>query len=135
MSEPSDPSSLGGGAIDVDALVDELLRRHRAPADGGENTAATGRVDLDDLEELIGDRAISYEEVELVITRLERAGMRVGDQLSGGEVELIQRVVGAAARLRGALGRPPRVEEIAEQEGIPEYVVRRSLEQARRTAR
>jgi len=119
--------------IDISVLIDELLRRYRAPEDGGENQAATGRVDLDDLDEIIGDRAISYEQVDDLITRLESLGLRVGDELAGRDVDLIQRVVGAAARLQSDLGRPPRIEEIAREEGIPHYAVRRSLEQARRT--
>jgi hypothetical protein len=48
----------------VESILNELLTRHRSE----------GRVDLNDIAEVIDARSVTYEEVELIITRLEAEG-------------------------------------------------------------
>jgi hypothetical protein len=104
----------------VERILEELLRRHRA----------TGHVHLNDLGEVIGVMAISQDEVEALVDRLEAEGLRVGEALDGPDVLLMQGVLASARRLRAALGRAPSVEEIAVDAGQPTHVVRRALEHA-----
>lgn len=109
----------------VEEVVAELLARHRG----------TGRVDLDDIAEVVGLRAVSYEEVDLIIERLEAEGLRVGEPLDEGDVAVMHAILAAARRLRLELGRRPTVEEIAAASGHAPYTVRRALEQVQRAGR
>ncbi|EYF08612.1 sigma-70 domain-containing protein [Chondromyces apiculatus] len=106
----------------VASVVAELLARHRA----------SGRVELDDIEEVVGDRPVSYEEVDAIIGRLENEGLRVGEPLTEVDVATLQAVVEVARRLRGLLGRPPTVTEIARESQRPSHTVRRALEHVQR---
>ncbi|MCA9619990.1 MAG: hypothetical protein KC731_13285 [Myxococcales bacterium] len=102
-------------------VIDQLLQRH----------AETARVDLNDIDEVIGLRAVSYEDVELVIQELEARGCSVGGEPTVREMDLLRHVLAAARRLRQELGRAPTSEEVAEAAKKPLYVVRRALENAR----
>ncbi len=106
----------------IDGIVDALVERHRA----------SGRVDLNDLAEVIGSRAVDYEEVDHLVGRLEALGLRVGDPPTSRDVAGMRAILQAAHRLRGALGRNPTVAEIAVESGSPEHAVRRALEAAGR---
>lgn len=92
--------------------------------------ATTERVDLNDIAEVIGTRAVSYDEVEAIIVELERRGCLVGGEPSVKELQLMQDVVTTARALAGELGRRPTVEEIAKRLATPAFVVRRALENA-----
>ena len=83
---------------------------------------------LNDIAELIGTRAITYDEVEILITSLEEAGMRVGEPLDARDVNVMQEVLASARKLRETLARPPTVNEIAEASGYTPHVVWRALE-------
>jgi hypothetical protein len=109
----------------IEAIVAELLERHRR----------TGRVDLDDIAEVVGLRAVSYEEVELIIERLEAEGLRVGEPLDEGDVAVMHAILAAARRLRLELGRRPTIEEIAAASDHAPHTVRRALEHAQRASR
>jgi ribosomal protein S12 methylthiotransferase accessory factor YcaO len=109
----------------LDDIVDTLVTRHRA----------SGRVDLNDIAEVIGPRAVGFEEVEHIVDRLEAAGLRVGDPLDTRDVASMRRIIVAAHRLRGELGRNPTVAELAAASGDPEHAVRRALESAGRVVR
>ena len=109
----------------VQAILDELLARHRAE----------GRVHLDDMAEVIGTRAVSYDEVDALIAALEAEGLRVGEALDEGDLARMRAVIEGARRLRGELGRAPTVEEIAAASGQAAHVVRRALEDAQRAGR
>lgn len=109
----------------VQSVVAELLERYRG----------TGRVDLDDIAEVVGLRAVSYEEVDLIIERLEAEGLRVGEPLDEGDVAVMRAILAAARRLRLEMGRRPTVEEIAAASGHAPHAVRRALEQAQRAGR
>ena len=99
-------------------VIDELVTRH----------GTTTRVDLNDIAEAIGDHAVSYDEVELIIGELEARGCRVGGQPSVREMTLLREVLTAARKLQAELGRRPRVEEIAAAIEQPTFVVRRAVE-------
>lgn len=109
----------------IDGIVIELLARHQS----------SGRVDLNDIAEVIDARAVTYEEVDAIITRLESEGLRVGDTLTEREVEVVRSVVAAARSLNTTLRRRPTVEEIAAESGHSAHTVRRALEHGGRPAR
>ncbi|MCC6552204.1 MAG: hypothetical protein IT372_04170 [Polyangiaceae bacterium] len=109
----------------IETILGELLARHRA----------TGRVDLNDIAEVIGARAVTYDEIEHVIDRLEAEGLRVAEPLRGQDVVVMRAVIVSALRLRARLHRRPTVDEIAAECGHPPHAVRRALEHGRRAAR
>ncbi|WP_438023096.1 sigma-70 domain-containing protein [Sorangium sp. So ce233] len=106
----------------IDDMIQELLTRHRP----------SGRVDLNDIAEVIDRRAVSYEEVEHIIDRLESEGLRVAEPLDPGDVEVLRAVLESARRLAAELGRRPTIGEIALACGHAPHAVRRALEQAGR---
>lgn len=109
----------------LDEIVDTLVARHRA----------SGRVDLNDIAEVVGTRAVGFEDVEHIVDRLEAAGLRVGDPLDSRDVASMRRIIVTAHRLRGELGRTPTVPELAAATGHPDHAVRRALEAAGRVVR
>lgn len=104
----------------ISTIFDELVTRHRD----------AGRIDLDDIAEVIGTRAVSYDEVEYLVDRLEAEGFSVGEGIDASDVEIMQLVLTHARTLQRSLGRRPTVDELAEASGKPVYVVRRALERA-----
>jgi hypothetical protein len=104
----------------VERILNELLARHRG----------TGHVHLNDLAEVIGVAAVTSDEVDELIARLEAEGLRVGEELDGEDVRVMREVLASARRLRGALARRPTVDEIAADCGHPAHAVRRALEHA-----
>src|SRR5262245_14281775 len=88
---------------DLHIVVRELLARHRP----------SGKVDLNDIDEVIGTRPLSYDDVEEIITLLEAAGLRVGEPLDDEDIRVMQDILSSAQRLRQSLGRPPTVAEIS----------------------
>lgn len=105
----------------ISAIYEELVARH------GE----TKRIDLDDIDDVIGSRGVTYDEVEYLIDRLETEGFVVGEGIEASDVELMQLVLGKARMLQQSLGRKPTIDEIAKASGKATYVVRRALERAR----
>jgi Sigma-70 region 3 len=125
---PARRSTLGLVRPVIEDLIRELLSRHRA----------LGRVDLDDIAEVIGSRAVvcvSYEETEHIVASLEAEGLRVGEPLDADDIRVIQSVIGSARRLQAELRRRPTVDEIAAACGHAPHTVRRALEHGRRAAR
>ena len=102
----------------IEEILQALLARHRA----------SGRVHLNDLAEVIGARAVTPEEIEHLVDRLEAEGLRVGEVLDDQDVGVLRAVLESARRLRASLGRRPSVEEIAADAGLPSHEVRRALE-------
>jgi hypothetical protein len=109
----------------IQGIVDELLARHRS----------AGSVDLNDIAEVIDARAVSYEEVELIIARLEGEGLAVGEALTGHDIGVMRSVILAAHRLRAELQRHPTVDELASDCRIPAPAGRRALARARSAGR
>jgi hypothetical protein len=102
----------------VDEVVAALIERRKH----------TERLDLDDVAEVIGDRAISYDQVDEILLRMERAGHQVGEPAGPGDVAQLRRVLEAARALQTRLGRKPTVEEIAAETELAPFLVRRALE-------
>jgi len=106
----------------VESIIAELLTRHRR----------LGRVDLNDIAEVVNARAVSYDEIDHIIARLEAEGLRVGEPLTGSDLLVMRGVLIAAHRLRTQLQRRPTVDEIAAECGHAPHTVRRALEHGRR---
>jgi DNA-binding Lrp family transcriptional regulator len=104
----------------ISSIFEELVSRHRE----------SKRIDLDDIAEVIGSRAVSYDEVDYLVDRLEAEGFSVGEGIDSADVEVMQAVLVQARELHRSLGRNPRVDEIAKALQKPTYVVRRALERA-----
>ena len=102
----------------IQQVIEQLVDRH----------ASTSRVDLNDIAEVIGDRGVSYEEVEHIISQLGDRGCEVGGPPTARELSLLQQVLVAARKLRAELGRAPTVEEIAQVSKLQRFVVMRALE-------
>ncbi len=109
---------LSGMADIVDEVVAALLDRRRR----------SQRLDLNDAAEVIGARAVSYDQVDEILLRLERAGHPVGEPAGPADVAELRRVLDAARALAARLGRKPTIDEIAAETGLASFVVRRALE-------
>jgi hypothetical protein len=105
----------------VFAILNELLARHRA----------SGRVHLNDIDEVIGAAPVSYDEVEEIVAGLEAEGLAVGEPPDDAAVAVMREVMASARRLRAASGRAPTVDEIATDTGHAAHLVRRALETAK----
>ena len=101
-------------------FVSALLDRHRE----------AGQIDLNDIDEVIGEDAVSDDEVDFIVERLEAEGLSVGEPPEASALEAMRAVVAAARALSADLGRRPTVDEIASAVGRPPHAVRRALEQA-----
>lgn len=107
---------------EIQRIVDELVARHRS----------LGAVGLDDIAEVIGDRSVTAEEVEEIVDALELEGLVVGEAPDHAQVERMKQALAAARALSLELGRKPSIAEIAARAALPEHVVRRALDDARR---
>lgn len=105
-------------------VVEALVERH----------GHTGRVDLNDVAEVIGDEAVSYDDVEAVYAALEGRGCQVGGEPTVREMELLRRVLAAGRALREA-GDAATVDAIAAHCELPRFVVQRALENGKHLAR
>lgn len=105
----------------VESILSELLLQHRG----------AGRVDLDDIAEVIDARAVTYEEVELIVDRLEAEGLSVGEPLGGLDIAILRCVIVTGHRLTAELRRRPTIRELAAHSGHAESAVRRALLQVR----
>jgi len=108
----------------VKAIVTELLARHRA----------SGRVHLNDIEEVLGALPVTYDEIDQVVAHLEAEGLAVGEPPDATAIAVMGEVLASARRLRSALGRAPTVDEIAGDSGHAAHLVRRALESGRSAA-
>lgn len=104
----------------IEKILRALLARH----------AGEDHIHLNDLAEVIGTQAVSQDEIEALVTELERRGFRVGEEPDERDVAVMREVLASARRLQGELGRKPTVDEIAAAAGRPPHMVRRALEHA-----
>ena len=103
------------------AILTELLARHRA----------SGRVHLNDIDEVIGATPVSYDEVDEIVAALEAEGLAVGEPPDEAAIAVMREVMASARKLRAASGRAPTVDEIASDSGHASHLVRRALETAK----
>lgn len=99
------------------ALVDALLA----------DTAPGDEIDLDRIGESIGARAISQEEIDLLLVTIERRGRRVASPEGAHGEARLKIVLDTARALRAELGRAPSIAEIAERAGISREEVQHAL--------
>ncbi len=93
---------------------------------------AGGRVTLDAIGDALGARAVTTEEIDAVVVRLEKAGRIVGEEAQeGAGVARLRKVVETARTLRSELGRTATPEEIAARAGLDLGAVRHALELAK----
>lgn len=109
-------------------VVEDLLRR----------TAEGDAITLDAIGEAIGTRAVSSDDIDLMLSMIEERGRRVvsaggeGREGEGGRGEAnLKRVLDAARVLRAELGRPPRPDELAARAGLSREDVHHALALAR----
>ena len=88
-------------------------------------------IQLDAIGEAIGARAISAEEIDALLTALEKAGRKVVTRAGGHGEANLKRVLQIARTLRVELGRAPRAAEIAERTDLSLLDVQHALALAR----
>jgi uncharacterized protein YidB (DUF937 family) len=91
------------------------------------DSAGTRKVTLDEIGEAIGVIAVSTDDVDALITALEKAGRAVVGPEGARGVGNLQRVLPVARALAASLGRAPSVTELAEKTGLSEEDVRNAL--------
>ncbi|HLV20090.1 MAG TPA: sigma-70 domain-containing protein [Polyangiaceae bacterium] len=100
---------------DLRELLDRLLR------------SASPVLGLDHIAEEVGDRAISFEEIDALFAALEAAGKTIGDPTRPPASTHLPLVLTTARALKRELGRTPRSAEIAERAGLTHDQVRLAL--------
>jgi hypothetical protein len=90
-------------------------------------SAASKTVTLDAMGEAIGLVAVSTEDVDALMTALERAGRRIVGPEGARGVGNLRRVIPAARALAAKLGRTPSLAELAAETGLGEDDVRHAL--------
>ena len=94
-------------------------------------SAATGHVTLDQLGDAIGAMAVSYVDVDAVISALEAAGRIVEAGAKPRGEEHLQLIIRGIRELSSQLGRRPTQPEIAERTGLTQAEVSHALQLAR----
>jgi hypothetical protein len=103
------------------AIVDQLL----AETNDGD------AIELDAIGEAIGARAISQDEIDAMLSAIEKRGRRVVTAEGGRGESTLKIVLDAARSLRAELGRAPRADEIASRAKISQQEVQHALALAR----
>jgi 2-hydroxychromene-2-carboxylate isomerase len=107
--------------IELRVIVELLLRE----------SETSGEVSLDQIGEAIGARAVSVNDVDLLVDALERAGRVVAAGSKPRGEEHLQLVVRSIRELSVQLGRRPSSLEIAERAGLTQAEVSHALQLAR----
>jgi len=112
--------------------ADELKRIVASLVNG---TTEGDVIDLDAIGEAIGTRLVTQTEIDMILTAIESTGRRVESKnppVKPGEGEAtLKKVLTAARSLRSNLGRPARVDELAEATGLSVEAVKHALELAK----
>lgn len=87
----------------------------------------TRKVTLDEVGEAVGVLPVSTDEVDALLTALEKAGRTVVGPEGARGVGNLQRVLPAARELAARLGRRPTLAELTEKTGLSEDEVRHAL--------
>ena len=88
-------------------------------------------IELDAIGEAIGTRAISSEEIDGMLTTIEKRGHKVVTRGGGGGEAALKTVLTTARAMKAELGRVPRPSEIAERTKLPLIDVHHALSLAR----
>jgi hypothetical protein len=91
------------------------------------DTAEGDAIELDAVGEAIGSRAISQDEIDGMLSAIERRGRRIATSEGARGEGHLRRVLDAARVLRGELGRAPRADEIAARAGLSRAEVAHAL--------
>lgn len=94
-------------------------------------TPRGGEIALDALGEAIGVAAVTAQDIDDVLTALERAGRTVASAPPASGAERLRVVLASARELRVELGRAPNAREVAARAGLGEDAVRHALALAR----
>jgi hypothetical protein len=103
------------------AIVDRLVA----------SSAASRQISLDALGQAIGLQAVSYAEIDQMISAIEARDRRVEATTEGRGEEYLKLVIGAVRSLSGELGRRPSLSEIALRTRLSLDQVRHALLLAR----
>jgi hypothetical protein len=95
------------------------------------SSAASRQISLDALGQAIGVQAVSYAEIDAMVTAIEARDRRVEATTEGRGEEYLKLVVGAVRTLSGELGRRPSLAEIALRTRLSLEQVRHALMLAR----
>lgn len=106
---------------DLVAVVDGLL------ADRPPKSA----IELDAIGEAIGARAVGSDEIDAMLTLIEKRGHRIVTRKGGRGEATLKTVLTAARALKTELGRVPTPAEIAERTELPLIDVQHALSLAR----
>jgi len=101
--------------------LEPVLARLLADSEGSR------KVTLDDVGEAIGVAAVSTDDVDALLTALEKAGRAVVGPEGARGVGNLRRVLPAARALAASLGRAPTPAELAQKTGLSEDDVRHAL--------
>ena len=108
-----------GGALrpSLARIVKDLLAEERA------------NIPLDAIGEALGDTFVTPDEIDAILSALEAAGRRVGDDDGDAArgIERLRGVIDAARALRAELGRSPTTEELIARTGLSAFAVRHAL--------
>lgn len=88
-------------------------------------------IELDRIGDVIGARAITSEEIDALLTAIEKAGRKVVTRTGGHGEKTLKRVLDVARTLRAELGRAPRAAEIAGRTDLSLLDVQHALALAR----
>jgi hypothetical protein len=103
--------------------VVEMLLRQSEPG---------GTIPLDAIGDALGARAVTHEEIDSIVARLENAGRVVGGEPQAGVgVARLEVVVETARALRVELGRTATMDEISARSGLDRAAVKHALELAK----
>lgn len=90
-------------------------------------TAEGDAIDLDAIGEAIGARAISQDEIDAILSAIEKRGRRIASTEGARGEGNLKAVLDAARFLRKELGRAPRPDEIAARAGMSRAEVQHAL--------
>jgi hypothetical protein len=93
--------------------------------------APKSAIELDAIGEAIGARAVGSDEIDAILSLIERRGFRIVTRAGGGGEAALKTVLTAARALKSELGRVPSPAEIAERTKLPLIDVQHALSLAR----
>jgi DNA-binding transcriptional ArsR family regulator len=106
---------------ELEQIVELLLRE----------SEASGRVSLDQIGDAVGARAVSYVDVDAVMSALEAAGRTVEAGAKPRGEEHLQLIIRSIRELSAQLSRRPTHQEIAERTGLSQAEVSHALQLVR----